>query len=159
MQAESFQRRLTVYAAPMPFLPTKAMNGDAMEVRLEKLTDLQLALRMSKYIAAVESLEVRAEYYSGGNCPQKEFDELVGDYVKIRDSIREDAHYLNFNKDKKGSKLLWDKFYPSVNEAWAWSLYADPEKLDKEYFKSLAEAKKRLTKYYSYDYWQIIAEL
>lgn len=135
------------------------MNGDRMETRLEKLTDLQLALRMSKYIAAVESLEVRAEYYSCGECPPKEFTELVSDYEKLRDSIREDAHYLNFNREKKGSKLLWDKYYPSVNEAWAWSLYADPKKFDKEYFKSLADAKERLTKYYSYDYWRIIAEL
>ena len=88
-----------------------------MEMRLEKLTDEQLAKRMSKYIATLQSITVRAEYYSMGQCPEKERKELNADYVKVRDGIRADLNYLNYNKDKKGSKLLWDKFYPSVNEA------------------------------------------
>ncbi|MBQ2904752.1 MAG: hypothetical protein IJE48_10175 [Clostridia bacterium] len=131
-----------------------------MDIKLEKLTDLQLAKRMSDYIATLQSITVRAEYYSLGQCPEKERKELNADYVRVRDSIREDLNYLNYNKDKKGSRLLWDKYYPSVNEAAAWGLYADPEgRLDKEYFKSVAIAEEKLTKYYSFDYWQIIAEL
>lgn len=130
-----------------------------METRLEKLTDEQLAKRMSKYISVLESLTVRAEYYSGGICPEKERAELSADYIKVRDAIREDARYLNYGKDKKGSSLLWDKYYPSVSEASAWGLYGDPDgSFDKEYFKSISDAEKRLTKYYSYDYWRIIAE-
>ncbi|MEE1012260.1 MAG: hypothetical protein U0L11_09555 [Acutalibacteraceae bacterium] len=136
----------------------KVMSGN-MEIRLEKLSDEQIAKRMSKYISMLESISVRAEYYSDGNCPEKERDELSSDYVKVRDSIREDARYLNYGKDKKGSSLLWDKYYPSVSEASAWGLYADPDgKFDKEYFKSISDAEKRLIKYYSYDYWRIIAE-
>ena len=55
--------------------------------------------------------------------------------------------------------ILWDKYYPSVNEAAAWGLYADPEgDFTDEYFKSVAFAEEKLTKYYSYDYWRIIAE-
>ncbi|MBQ3006468.1 MAG: hypothetical protein IJD78_02800 [Clostridia bacterium] len=131
-----------------------------MDIKLEKLTDLQLAKRMSDYIATLQSITVRAEYYSLGQCPEKERKELNADYVRVRDSIREDLNYLNYNKDKKGSRLLWDKYYHSVNEAAAWGLYADPEGgLDKEYFKSVAIAEEKLTKYYSFDYWQIIAEL
>lgn len=130
-----------------------------METRLEKMTDLQLAKRMSDYISALQSLTVRAEYYSDG-CPEKEKKELADDYTKVRDSIREDARYLNYNRDKAGSPLLWDKYFPSVSEASAWGLYSKPDgKFDKEYFKSIEDAEKRLTKYYSYDYWQIIAEL
>lgn len=130
-----------------------------METKLEKLSDLQLAKRMSKYISMLQSIAVRAEYYSGGNCPEKERSELTADYIKIRDSIRKDARYLNYGKDKKGSALLWDKYYPSVSEAAAWGLYAAPDgNFDKEYFKSISDAEKRLTKYYSYDYWRIIAE-
>ena len=130
-----------------------------METRLEKLTDEQLAKRMSKYISVLESLTVRAEYYSGGMCPEKERAELSADYIKVRDAIREDARYLNYGKDKKGSALLWDKYYPSVSEASAWGLYGDPDgSFDKEYFESISDAEKRLTKYYSYDYWRIIAE-
>lgn len=130
-----------------------------METKLEKLSDLQLAKRMSKYISMLQSIAVRAEYYSGGNCPEKEKNELTDDYIKVRDSIREDARYLNYGKDKKGSALLWDKYYPSVSEAAAWGLYANPNgNFDKEYFKSISDAEKRLTKYYSYDYWRIIAE-
>ena len=130
-----------------------------METRLEKLSDEQLAKRMSIYISTLESISVRAEYYSGGNCPEKERAELSADYIKVRDSIREDARYLNYVKDKKGSSLLWYKYYPSVSEASAWGLYADPDgNFDKEYFKSISDAENRLIKYYSYDYWRIIAE-
>lgn len=130
-----------------------------METKLEKLTDEQLAKRMAKYISMLQSIAVRAEYYSGGQCPEKERKELTADYIKVRDEIREDARYLNYGKDKKGSALLWDKYYPSVSEAAAWGLYADPDGyFDKEYFKSISDAEKRLTKYYSYDYWRIIAE-
>lgn len=128
--------------------------------KLEKLTDLQLAKRMSDYISMLQSITVRAEYYSLGECPEKERNELTNDYIKVRDSIREDLNYLNYNKDKKGSKLLWDKYYLSVSEAAAWGLYAKPDgAFDKEFFESIEEAESRLTKYYSYDYWQIIAEL
>ena len=130
-----------------------------METKLEKLSDEQLAKRMSKYISMLESIMVRAEYYSGGSCPEKERRELTEDYVRVRDGIREDARYLNYGRDKKGSALLWDKYYPSVSEASAWGLYADPDgDFDREYFKSVSDAQKKLTKYYSYDYWRIIAE-
>lgn len=137
----------------------KAMNGDSMEIKLEKLTDEQLAKRMSKYISTLQSIGVRAEYYSFGQCGEKERKELSDDYKFVRDSVREDAKYLNYGRDKQGSRLLWDKYFPSVTEAAAWGLYADPDgEFGKEYFKSLADAEERLTKYYSYDYWRIIAE-
>mgnify|MGYP003301812042 FL=1 len=136
----------------------KATNGDSM-TKLEKMTDKQLALRMSKYIATLESIKIRAEYFSAGECPKKEHDELIADYVSIRDLLKEDWQYLNFNRNS-GGKLLWDKYFPSVSEAAAWGLYADPEgDFNREYFKSIDDALERLTKYYSYDYWQIIAEL
>lgn len=130
-----------------------------METRLEKLSDLQLAKRMSKYIAALQSIRLRADYYSLGAASQQELAELSRDYKNVRDSLREDARYLNYNRDKKGSALLWDKYYPSVNEASAWGMYADPDgEFDKDFFKSISETEKRLTKIYSYDYWRIIAE-
>lgn len=136
----------------------KVMNGD-MEIKLEKLTDTELAKRMSKYISALRSIAVRAEYFSDF-CPEKEKAELTKDYIEVRDSIRRDAEYLNYGRKKQGSTLLWDKYFPSVIEASAWGLYAKPDgKFDKEYFKSIDDAENRLTKYYSYDYWQIIAEL
>lgn len=134
------------------------MNGEKM-TKLEKLSDEQLALRMSKYIAMLESIKIRAEYYSAGQCPQRELDELENDYIKLRDSLKSDWQYLNYNKNS-GSKLLWDKYFPSVSEAAAWGMYADPVNgFTKEYFKSVDDAYERLTKYYSYDYWQIIAEI
>ena len=128
-------------------------------MKLEELTDEQLAKRMSKYISLIQSITVRAEYYSLGRCSETEMNELTADFLKVRDGIREDSTYLNYNRDKKGSKLLWDKYFPSVSEASAWGLYAEPEKgFGKDFFKGLEEAENRLTKYYSYDYWRIIAE-
>lgn len=135
----------------------KAMNGD-METKLEKLDDKQLALRMSKYIAALESIKLRAEYFSAGKAPQKELEELKKDFIKVRDSVRADSLYVNYHRDA-GGKLLRDKFAPSVTEASAWGLYAEPDSLSGEFLKSIDDALERLTKYYSYDYWQIIAEL
>ena len=130
-----------------------------MKIRLEKLSDLQLAKRMSKYISTLQSIRLRADYYSLGAASKEELDELSRDYKKVRDSLREDAKYLNYNKGKKGSPLLWDKYYPGVSEASAWGMYADPDgEFDKEFFKSISETEKRLTKYCSYDYWRIIAE-
>lgn len=130
-----------------------------METRLEKLSDLQLAKRMSKYISTLQSIRLRADYYSLGAASAEELCELSSDYKKVRDFVRQDAKYLNYNRDKKGSPLLWDKYYPSVSEAAAWGLYADPDgSLDKDFFKSISDAEKRLTKQYSYDYWRIIAE-
>lgn len=130
-----------------------------METRLEKYSDLQLAKRVSEYIATLQSIRLRADYYSLGGASEEELREIADDYKKVRDSVRADAKYLNYNKDKNGTALLWDKYYPSVSEASAWGLYADPEgAFDKEFFKSISEAEKRLTKYYSYDYWRIIAE-
>ena len=130
-----------------------------METKLEKYSDLQLAKRVSEYIATLQSIRLRADYYSLGGASEEELREIADDYKKVRDSVRADAKYLNYNKDKNGTALLWDKYYPSVSEASAWGLYADPEgAFDKEFFKSISEAEKRLTKYYSYDYWRIIAE-
>lgn len=129
-----------------------------MEKKLEKLEDKKLALRMSKYISSLESIRVRAEYYSAGSVPEKEMKELADDYEKVRASIRNDSEYLSFNKGA-GSALLRDKYAPSVIEAAVWGLYADPKVFDKDYFKSIDDALERLTKYYPYDYWQIIAEL
>ena len=131
-----------------------------MDIKLEKLEDKKLALRMSKYIASLESIKLRAEYYSLGGCPEKELKELEADYKKVRDGIRADAHYLNYNREKKGSKLLWDKYFPSINGASAWGL--TPENTDgfsKVFFEGVDKALKKLTDIYSYDYWQIIAEL
>ncbi len=130
-----------------------------MENRLEKLSDLKLAKRISKYISTLQSIKLRADYYSLGAASADELRELADDYRKVRDSVREDAKYLNYNRDKNGSALLWDKYYPSVSEASAWGLYADPEgDFDKDFFQSINDAEKHLTKYYSYDYWRIIAE-
>ena len=124
----------------------KAMSGEYM-TKLEKMTDKQLALRMSKYISTLESIKIRAEYFSAGQCPEKEREELNADYISTRDSLKEDWQYLNFNRNS-GGKLLWDKYFPSVSEAAAWGLYADPEgELNKEYFRSVDDALERLTKY------------
>lgn len=70
-------------------------------MKLEKLTDEQLAKRMSKYISLIQSITVRAEYYSLGRCSEAEMNELVSDFLKVRDGIREDSTYLNYNRDKK----------------------------------------------------------
>lgn len=133
----------------------KMMTGN---IKLEKLDDKALALRMVKYISTLESIKVRAEYFSLGSCPQKEMNELVSDFSKVRDAVRSDAQYLNFNKNI-GGKLLRDKYFPSISEASAWGLYAEPDGFSKDFFKGIDDALERLTKYYSFDYWQIIAEL
>ena len=127
-------------------------------VKLEKLSDRELALRMSKYIADLESIKLRAEYYSLADGCRKEKNELVAAYARVRDFLREEARILSFMQEKK-SALLRDKYAPSVVEAAAWGMYADPERQSGEFLKSVDDTLARLTKYYSYDYWRIIAEM
>ena len=127
-------------------------------VKLEKLSDRELALRMSKYIADLESIKLRAEYYSLADGCRKEKNELAVDYARVRDFLREEARILSFMQEKM-SALLRDKYAPSVVEAAAWGMYADPEHQSGEFLKSVDDTLARLTKYYSYDYWRIIAEM
>lgn len=124
-------------------------------VKLDKLSDRELALRMSKYIAELESIKVRAEYYSFADGCAKEKAELAADYARVRDALREEARMLSFMPEKRNA-MLRDKYAPSVVEAAAWGLYADSPD---EYPQSVDDALARLTKYYSYDYWRIIAEM
>lgn len=70
-------------------------------VKLEKLSDRELALRMSKYIADLESIKLRAEYYSLADGCRKEKDELAADYARVRDSLREEAQILSFMQEKR----------------------------------------------------------
>ena len=125
-------------------------------VKLEKLSDRELALRMSKYIADLESIKLRAEYYSLADGCRKEKNELAADYARVRDFLREEARILSFMQEKM-SALLRDKYAPSVVEAAAWGMYA--ERQSGEFLKSVDDTLARLTKYYSYDYWRIIAEM
>ena len=127
-------------------------------VKLEKLSDRELALRMSKYIADLESIKLRAEYYSLADGCCKEKNELAVDYARVRDFLREEARILSFMQEKM-SALLRDKYAPSVVEAAAWGMYADLERQSGEFLKSVDDTLARLTKYYSYDYWRIIAEM
>ena len=127
-------------------------------VKLEKLSDRELALRMSKYIADLESIKLRAEYYSLADGCRKEKNELAVDYARVRDFLREEARILSFMQEKM-SALLRDKYAPSVVEAAAWGMYADPEHQSGEFLKSVDDTLARLTKYYSYDYWRIISEM
>lgn len=127
-------------------------------VKLEKLSDRELALRMSKYIADLERIKLRAEYYSLADGCRKEKNELAVDYARVRDSLREEARILSFMQEKM-SALLRDKYAPSVVEAAAWGMYADAERQSGEFLKSVDDTLARLTKYYSYDYWRIIAEM
>ena len=83
----------------LTFLGAPICAMSIMETRLEKLSDLQLAKRMSKYISTLQSIRLRADYYSLGAASAEELSELSRDYRKVRDSLRDDARYLNYNKE------------------------------------------------------------
>lgn len=130
-----------------------------MEEKLEKLTDQALAARMAGYLDVLESLRMQAEYYALGSCPAKERDAAMRDYQTVRDQVRADAQYLTCHKEAKASRLLRDFYAPAVIEAAAWGFYADPaDGFDLAFLDSLAQGYRRLTKQYSYDYWQILAD-
>lgn len=130
-----------------------------MTEKLEKLTDAQLAERMAGWLDILESLRMQAEYYALGGCPEKERTAAMRDYQALRTQLRADAEYLTYHKDIKASRLLRDCYGPAVTEAAAWGLYADPaDGFNDAFLDSLAQAFRRLTKQYSYDYWQILAE-
>ena len=129
-----------------------------MVEKLEKLTDTQLAARMAGYLDVLESLRMQGEYYALGGCPARERDAAMRDYLRVRDQIRADAQYLTYHKEIRASRLLRDFYAPAVIDAAAWGLYADPANgFDRAFLESLAAGFRRLTKQYSYDYWQILA--
>ena len=129
-----------------------------MEEQLEKLTDEQLAARMAGCLDVLESLRMQAEYYALGDCPASERAAAMRDFQQVRDRVRADAQYLTYHKDVRASRLLRDFYAPAMIDAAAWGFYADPANgFDRAFLDSLAEGFRRLTKQYSYDYWQILA--
>ena len=129
-----------------------------MEEKLEKLTDEQLAARMAGFLDVLESLRMQGEYYALGGCLVPEQEAAMRDYLRVREKVRADAQYLTYHKEIRASRLLRDFYAPAVIDAAAWGFYADPsDGFNPAFLDSLAAGYRRLTKQYSYDYWQILA--
>ena len=127
---------------------------------LKKLTDKELAERICKYIRMTESLYVRAEYFCGAPCPEKELKEITSDYSKLRKSIKADAEYAAFGKNgAAGSAIYENRFAPTVLAAAAHGFYApDGTEIDKNFIKALEDGQKALVSIFSFDYWRILAD-
>ncbi len=131
-----------------------------MKEELIKLTPEQLARRMVSYIDATDSLILRAEYFMGGDCPERELAQIRKDYAKLKAAIRADAGYAVHNKHSGvGCAVYESRFLPSVTQAAAWGYDAPDDCLaDKTLIDCLKAGRKKLTAEFSEDYWRILAQ-
>lgn len=131
-----------------------------MKEELIKFTPEELARRMVGYIDATDSLIMRAEYFMGGVCPEKELEQIRKDYKKLKASIRADAQYAVHNKHSAlGCAVYESRFMPSVTQAAAWGYDAPDDCFaDKTLVACLKAGRKKLTAEFSEDYWRILAQ-
>lgn len=131
-----------------------------MSLELIRLSDGRLARRMVMYIDSTQSLIVRAEYFSDGQCPAAELEDIRREYTALRAAVRAEAEYIAYaKKTAAGSPLYENKYAPSVAAASAWGFQApDDSKPGKELLKALRDGEKHLLSRYPADYWRILAQ-
>ncbi|MGE5496011.1 MAG: hypothetical protein ACM3S4_12005 [Burkholderiales bacterium] len=124
-------------------------------MELDKLTDKEIAQRMVDYIERVDRLISRITPYlsSYKRCPEKDL--ILVEYKLQKDSIREDAHWLdlrrNYNRD---NSLLQTYFRWTIPEVAACGLMAPTNSdINLKLLNSLAEARYRLQKHLSLEKW------
>ena len=124
----------------------------------KNLTDAELASIMVDYINQVDQLEqLVGQYIDGHNNEAISALQIKSLYRRLKDELREIANYLGLVRNYNGSKLYMYFFRLSVLEAAA-SGFATPvnRTIDHRFFSSVAEAKYKLTKFYSLEEWETL---
>ena len=119
----------------------------------KNMEDSELASVMVNYIGRVEHLMRMFEMYleSSSNFTSEN---LRRDYSTLKNELREDAHYLDLDRNSQGSELYMGYFRPSIREA-AYDGFTVPVngKVDKYMYYALSEASYKLQKYKSLEEW------
>lgn len=129
---------------------------------LKNMTDQELAVRIIGYVERIEKLmdDVSPVFRGGSGIETHQINRIRYEYKSLKEEIKADARYVYLVRNKKRGNNLYNAFFtPSVREASAYGFRsATNSKINQPFFSSLEEARYRLTKYYSFNKWKVIAE-
>lgn len=127
-------------------------------VELIKMTDQELAIRIINYVERIEILmDDISEILKGKNT--NKISKIKDEYKKLKQEIKEDAHYLDLERNQSLKGNVYDAvFMPSVVEAAAWGFISPiNSNIDFKLYHTLEEAEYKLTKYYTLEEWKKVA--
>lgn len=90
---------------------------------LKRMNDSELANRIVKYIDRIQKLMNDVSSVMNGKGNSIMIDIIHSEYKTVKQEIKEDAHYLDLNVNKRtdmNSALYNGFFEPSIREAAAW---------------------------------------
>lgn len=118
------------------------------------MTDSELAYVMVNYIRRIENLlDIIEKYFGGNNSVSTE--EIKRAYASLKNDLREDAKYVNLERNSDGSLLYMNVFSPSIREAAAFGFnVAINSAVNQKMYSAVEEAHYKLTKYYSLVEWE-----
>lgn len=125
---------------------------------LKRMTDAELANRIVNYVDRIQKLMDAVSAVMDGKGNSIMIDEIHSEYKAVKQEIKDDAHYLDLNINKrtdKGAALYNGFFEPGISEAAAWGFTASTNsRINFKFFDSLEEARYKLTKYHSLNEWK-----
>ena len=120
----------------------------------KSMTDSELANVMVSYICRIENLlDIIGRYLDGNNSISAE--RIKKTYAELKNELREDAHYIQLERNYNGSYVYMRIFSPSIREAAAFGLSVSiNSSVNQMMYSAVEEAHYKLTKYYSLDKWE-----
>lgn len=121
----------------------------------KNMSDSKLASVMVNYINRVGHLrDVIAQYLDEFGRYDISPDKIKDEYRELKNELREDAKYLDLDRNQNGSKLYMYIFLQSIREASAWGFTVPVNhRVDQEMFSAVDDAYDKLTKYYTLEEW------
>ena len=127
----------------------------------KKMSDRELAMHMIDYIKRVENLMNVVGAYLEGASNNNEIYYIRKEYKSLKESIRNDAHYVDLCRNRKydnESRIYTAFFVPSIFETAAEGFRSHTNsKINHQFFSSIYDAYYKLTKYYNLEEWENIA--
>ena len=128
-------------------------------MELKRMSDKQLAKRIVDYVERIDELErAISQYIHANNRPDELITYIRYEYRQLKEELREDAHYVDLLKNREGSTLYMAEFSGSISEASAWG-FREPinARINQQFYSAVADARYKLTKYFSLARWKEIA--
>lgn len=127
----------------------------------KRMADEELVMHIIDYIRRTDKLMQIVSDYMEGKTDRSAADFIHAEYKALKQSIKDDAHYINLSGNRTYIDSLYDSYFaPSISEASAEGFAAPTNsKIDSKMFSSLYDAHYKLTKYYTLKEWENIAYL
>ena len=124
------------------------------------MNNQEVAKRMYDYIVRINNLMDRLSKVLNNQSNKLEIEFIKEEYKDLKQSIKEDAHYISLSKNKiRDESILQTRFCWAVQEASAWGVKSSTNsKVDRKMWRSLEEARYKLTKSTSEEKWKELSE-